>query len=297
MRIVYATDLSPEALAGAYMGFSLARHIQDGGTDVEFDILHVIEESGISGQLLGGGDIDTQSMEKSLRKWVDENIEEPVDFGLTVLQGKPADEIREFVDENNADLLVMGQSGKGTFTRMVLGSTAHNIAQRPPCEILFAHREFTTFGQPRRFVVATDFSEASGRALRETAALAQQMNAEVDVVHVFEVPKQPTFPGGIAGYQLPTEEIDGYRREAEDEMSDFVDDHRDVLDGLTTRVEVLSGSPTQQLVEYAVTKSADIIGLATADDTSMGKRLSGSVASGVVRQMPTSTMLIPPAGK
>ncbi len=297
MRIVYATDLSPEALAGAYMGFALARHLQNGGTDVEFDILHVIEESGISGRLLGGGDIDTQSIEKSLRKWVDENIEGPVDFGLTVLQGKPVDEIREFVDEKNADLLVMGQSGKGTFTRMVLGSTAHNIAQSPPCEILFAHREFDGFRRPRRFVVATDFSQASGRALRETAELARQMKAEVDVVHVFEVPKQPAFPGGIAGYQVPSEEIDGFRREAEDRMSDFVDDHAGVLEGLTVRREVLSGSPTQQLVEYAVTKNADIIGLATADDTSMGKRLLGSVASGVVRQMPTSTMLVPPAGK
>ncbi len=295
MRIVFATDLSIEALAGANLSVAVAD--ADDEEDVEIDMLHVVESRTFGERQLFGDDLDVAQAEKLLRRWLNEHAGIDREFNVVVREGDPTEAIEAYVAETGADLLVLGQTGKGRFSRMILGSTAHKVAQDPPCRLMFAHREFSAFGHPRRIGVGVDFDETSNRAVREAADLARRLDAGVDVVHVFDPPRTPAFPGGLIGYDVTDDDIDELEQEAERQMEEFVDDHREILTGLEAKGVVLSGSPTHQLVEYTITNGIDVLCLGTVGHSGIDRRLLGSVSGGVVRHMPANMMLVPPVDR
>jgi nucleotide-binding universal stress UspA family protein len=55
-----------------------------------------------------------------------------------VLEGSPADSICDYAAVEDADLVIVGNSGKGGIKRMFLGSTSAKIAQNAPCPVLIA---------------------------------------------------------------------------------------------------------------------------------------------------------------
>ncbi|GLB58756.1 universal stress protein [Cytobacillus sp. NCCP-133] len=55
-----------------------------------------------------------------------------------VLEGNPADSICEYAAAEGADLIIVGNSGKGGIKRMFLGSTSAKVAQNAPCPVLVA---------------------------------------------------------------------------------------------------------------------------------------------------------------
>jgi len=46
-----------------------------------------------------------------------------------ILEGEPAEELMDFADEKNCDLIIVGYRGKGGFKKMLLGSTAGNLVK------------------------------------------------------------------------------------------------------------------------------------------------------------------------
>lgn len=294
MRIVYATDLSLEALAGGYFTFAIADQFRDDGKTVDVDIVHVVEQRGVGDRLMDTESLDVDAVKTTVRRWVDEHMNRTDGYQVAVRRGKTSEIIDEYATDCGADLLVLGQVGKGRFARLVLGSTAHNVAQNPPCPLVLAHRDFTTFGQEKRFVVGTDFGETSERALRRTASMARAVGADLDVVHVFDPPRPPAIAGGIAGYGLTDDEMEQLERDARMRIKSFVRQHDEDLEGLQVNTRVLTGSPVHQLVEHAISRSADLLVAGTLRQSVMDRMGLGSVASGVVRQMACNTMLVPP---
>lgn len=55
-----------------------------------------------------------------------------------VLEGNPANSICDYAAVENADLIIVGNSGKGGLKRMFLGSTSAKIAENAPCPVLIA---------------------------------------------------------------------------------------------------------------------------------------------------------------
>lgn len=58
-----------------------------------------------------------------------------------VLEGSPAESICEYAAAESADLIIVGNSGKGGIKRMFLGSTSAKIAQNAPCPVLIARNK------------------------------------------------------------------------------------------------------------------------------------------------------------
>ncbi len=48
---------------------------------------------------------------------------------VKILEGDPAEELMDYADDNNCDLIVVGYRGKGGFKRLLLGSTANNLVK------------------------------------------------------------------------------------------------------------------------------------------------------------------------
>ncbi len=61
--------------------------------------------------------------------------------GLTKVErvysaGDPADEILNFAEQNNVDLIVMGSRGLGRFSRVFLGSVSSKVAHHAHCTVI-----------------------------------------------------------------------------------------------------------------------------------------------------------------
>lgn len=62
--------------------------------------------------------------------------EEAVQYVVTILKGEPGPEIVRYVNEREADLVVIGSRGLNSLQEMVLGSVSHKVMKRVNCPAL-----------------------------------------------------------------------------------------------------------------------------------------------------------------
>jgi nucleotide-binding universal stress UspA family protein len=53
-----------------------------------------------------------------------------------LLQGFPAEEIKDYAARTGVDLIVMATHGRGVFKHLVLGSVAERVVRTAPCPVL-----------------------------------------------------------------------------------------------------------------------------------------------------------------
>jgi nucleotide-binding universal stress UspA family protein len=160
-----------------------------------------------------GMDLPGAEVEPALRTFVDgsctSGTPSSVETLLQVRTGQPADVILETASAVAADLIVMGTHGLGGFRKWVLGSTTEHALRRTATPVLAipAGREepldqlqTPSTSRVRLILAATDFSDASTRALDCAAALAREFDAALVLVHVVEpIPVPPWWTADISG--------------------------------------------------------------------------------------------------
>ena len=57
-------------------------------------------------------------------------------YEMVVKEGNPSDVIMSYAKENNFNLIVIGYRGQSTIERLVVGSTAANVARYAHCSVL-----------------------------------------------------------------------------------------------------------------------------------------------------------------
>ena len=62
--------------------------------------------------------------------------ERNIDVRLAARQGNPADAILDVAEEENADLIVVGNKGMAGARRFLLGSVPNKISHHAPCSVL-----------------------------------------------------------------------------------------------------------------------------------------------------------------
>ncbi|NVK21137.1 MAG: universal stress protein [Kangiellaceae bacterium] len=137
-NVVVALDLRKESKKIVEKAQAL---LANGG---KMQLLHVIEpiETGLfAGAPFGAVIVDTDDIEKEAIKVKKEKLHEfgdkfgVVDKDLHLVVGKPAREIKQFAEESNADLIVIGTHGQHGW-ELLLGSTANGVLHGSPCDVL-----------------------------------------------------------------------------------------------------------------------------------------------------------------
>jgi nucleotide-binding universal stress UspA family protein len=130
----------------------------------------------------------------------------------------------------------------------------------------------------RRVLHATDFSQASQRALQEAIDLAKQNDAELWLVHVI-VPF--TYSAGeFDAPELYARLEESNRKEAEASLAKLTQKlHRS---NVKTKSLLLNGQAHDQIVKASKSKKADIIVIGTHGRTGLSKLFMGSIAGRVV---------------
>lgn len=149
-RMLVATDLSSASRQAMEAAMTVA-------PQAEIDLLHVHRfwgESRLS--LAGAGPEDRSryrlqyevSVSTMLQEWL-----EKIDLGgrrvdLHVRQGHPASVISHLAAEREADLVVMGTTGRSGLPYILLGSVAEKVLQTVPCDALVVRPQGFRFELP-----------------------------------------------------------------------------------------------------------------------------------------------------
>jgi nucleotide-binding universal stress UspA family protein len=138
-----------------------------------------------------------------------------------------------------------------------------------------------------RILVPTDFSEDATAAFQYALELARTFRAHVHLLHVIEDP----VAAGMWSSEVYTTEIAGLQiklvRDAEERLKREIPP-----DAGRVSTEVRSGGATQQILDAARERDADLIVMGTHGRTGVAHVVMGSVAERVLRRAPCPVLTL-----
>ena len=79
---------------------------------------------------------EREDVEATLNTAADQIREAGVDVETFARQGDPADAILDVAEENNADLIIVGNKGMTGAKRFLLGSVPNKVSHHAPCSVM-----------------------------------------------------------------------------------------------------------------------------------------------------------------
>jgi nucleotide-binding universal stress UspA family protein len=284
-RIVVATDFSPTARVALRSAEALAR---DTGTGLV--LVHVVDlpstTYAFGVERLGFPDI-REAWAAEARRTLVAAAARLRRRGLGAVEvdvriGKSWVQIVESVRAHGADLVVLGNSGRSRFDRLLLGSTAENVVRHSPVPVL------VTRSRPlrglSRVLVPVAFDEGS----RAAVAFARERlprRVEIEAFHAAApvAVAEPWLPVPPPSIPELTRELRAFLRKAGAAR-------------LRQRVEIADDAGAA-ILRRARAWKADLILLSTHGRGGFSHLLLGSVAEKVARYADRPVLVLPPPGR
>jgi nucleotide-binding universal stress UspA family protein len=246
-NILYTTDFSPTAEAAAPYAWELARRY-----GAKVIALHVRppEVNGMVPPESWAAVHEAAVLQAKKQAVHLKELFSGIENEVEVTEGGIWDVISRRIEEKKVDLVVTGTHGREGFGKMVMGSHAENILRHSPVPVLvvgpYVRMEPEKTASMKRILFATDFSEASLAALPYAISLAEENQAELDILRV--VPPQKN--GELVH---PSELIDATVRQ----MKQLVPMEAEAWCKPHYLTEV--GEPAQKILQVAELSKADLI--------------------------------------
>ncbi|HWF38527.1 MAG TPA: universal stress protein [Candidatus Acidoferrales bacterium] len=246
-NILYATDFSPIAENASFYALEFARIYK-----AKVFALHVrpIEVYGMAPPeswpaLREGADAQAKEQAEYLAKRFSGVSHEAI-----VAEGDIWEFVREHIEKDHIDFIVMGTHGRKGLGKIFLGSVAESVLRRASCPVLTIG-PLVRVGPERtvamkHILLATSFSRASEVAAAYALSLAQENQALLDIVHVIEPQKN----GKVAQPSVLT-------AGCMERMRALISPEAELWCEPNTIIEV--GEPAQQILNVAKARRADLI--------------------------------------
>lgn len=186
--ILYATDYSDNSVAALKYAYEMSAQM---GTRLVvihvFDYPTVLGTEGLYEPIPHLEESAFKSHRSKLEKFCEEHLGsvwKAPDIQLQAVENTSVVQgVISVAEEWHAYLIVIGMKGGSVLREMLMGSTTKHLIEKAPCPILSipsdaSHVPFKTI------VYATDFEEEDVYAIRKLAEMAEQLDAEIKVVHV-----------------------------------------------------------------------------------------------------------------
>jgi nucleotide-binding universal stress UspA family protein len=129
-RICFGTDFSANSERALDYTISAAEEY-----DAELTLLHVLEDVPTAGESMKA--VATATLQ--LDRLIPPDRGKAVKTKTAVRIGKPYQQIVQFAEETQADMVVMGVHGRGALDLAVFGSTTYRVLQLGPCSVMAVH--------------------------------------------------------------------------------------------------------------------------------------------------------------
>lgn len=165
-------------------------------------------------------------------------------------QGEAGSVIRDVVQHQGADLIMMPTHGRGPLRRLLLGSVTAKVLHDVSAAVWTgaeAAVEAHPLGTYKSILCAVDLSEEAEAVLQAAAALARSYKAQLSLVHVVEMPSSS-----------PEADVTPFR----DELIQFADgwmrDRKGKL-GIDAPHTTVEGATADEVCREAVRTQADLV--------------------------------------
>lgn len=141
----------------------------------------------------------------------------------------------------------------------------------------------------RNILVPTDFSAPAANALRYAKALAQEMQANIQVIHVYHPEHDPANP-------FPMETLKEIEQRKRMMLHDFVDElaaEEPLLPEHAVSIDVRVGFASEELVQLSRQPDYDLIVMGTTGDGGVLGKVFGSVSTDVASKGECPVLFIP----
>jgi nucleotide-binding universal stress UspA family protein len=248
--ILIATDFSEASEKALRYSLALARFYES-----KFCLAHVVSSLGLT---MAGPDAIAACEEAVAREAADledSMIQTGAVVGIQhqfiVRKGELWPELREIIQQENADLLVVGTHGKHGIAKLFFGSIAEQIFRQADCPVLTfgPHTDgrpwFGTSSTQRAFLFATDFGPASLHGLPQAIAAANQFGAKLAFLSIVPAEPSPTDHGPKYW------QADAYMRTVQ-RLTELADEA-----ALDLKPELYAESESERSVSEKILESAD----------------------------------------
>lgn len=286
-RILVPTDGSDWAMAAANHAFALATL-----GDATVYALSVVDLRHFEDNLVETPvDDDISIADQTAQAAVDHVEQVGTEAGCRVRahveRGIPHENVLQFIDEHDIDLVVMGTHGRTGLQRYLVGSVTERVLRGSSVPVLTTHLDGGRLPTYEHLLVPTDGSEGARHALDHAVDIATAAGARVSVLSVVD---SRAFTGGFeTGPTLPDirEQLEQYAQDAVDALQTHASDA-----GVDVEGAVTVGLPADEITSYAEEHDADLVVMGTHGRTGLERFILGSVTERVVRTAETPILAV-----
>lgn len=260
-KILFPTDYSETSKNSGKYAAEIAKR-----TNAELYILNVysvtIYDPNMPAELLMSA---TEQAEKTSKEELEKVKSEFGDMGdvniqLISKQGLVVDEIINFVQENDIDLVVMGTTGASGILEKIFGSNTSSVIEKTPKPVLAIPDE-TSYRGISTIVYATDLQESETDEIVNVTEFAGIFDAEVILLHVCDKSEEILMDEKNSLYEDLRKNI-GYEKVSFELIKD-----EDVVKGID---------------DYVTNNPVDIVAMATHHRSLLGRIFSKSLTKEMV---------------
>ena len=192
----------------------------------------------------------------------------------------------ETAEREQADLVVVGSSRRGTFGRVLPGSTGEQVLHGAPCAVAIAPHGYEG-GEIRHIGVAYEGSPEAEAALRAAQALALELDAALTVYCVVEpTPATDSMIAAGTGAAWPSVTAKQHARQ----LLYYVADHAPA--GLKPETLLLHGHAAEQISRRAA-GTVDLLLTGSRGGGALRRAMSGSVSGALARDSGCPVVITP----
>jgi nucleotide-binding universal stress UspA family protein len=197
--------------------------------------------------------------------------------------------IKEVIDHENIDLIVLGTHGRHGLKKLVLGSVAEQVFRLSPCPVLTVGPH-CTLGEGGSIKIATilfatDFSFSARSGLEYALSIARASEARLVLLHAV-MPGGEAIPGSFdeatieASLKIEEQELESAREDMEHLAAE------EIMHGTRIETIVEVGAAANLILSHAEMERADMIVMGAHHSTggSIASHIPWATASTVVRE-------------
>ncbi|WP_078084367.1 universal stress protein [Microbulbifer mangrovi] len=226
-------------------------------------------------------------LRKYLKELSDQIAEQNIEVTLSIVEGRPAEQIVEYCEEHDIDLIVITAFGKGGISRFDFGSTAQQVLSGSGRSFMVVRPVGTPVGEDetnyQRILISMDGSPRSEWVACQIATLMRGQKVEIILLQVIAIPEMPRrMPITREEHATREKFVECNRRAAEAYLEEIA---RQLRNGIKVTPQLqIAQNIAEHIYATAARENVDLIAMSAHDWQSGAQQVTGTVCHTVMCQ-------------